>query len=165
MTVGITGISRMAAQPLSPRTNRKAVGFSSQQQDEYSNPVSIRTEKMLSLIGPTALSLVVGTVAGFATKSLTKAKTATAVTVGALATAVTALATIPGAVYAAKNRATMRNEQWNVYGAERKAATNIARGIHQEAKDPDMLSQAIDHQLKFKTSENGNGMAFITTNS
>lgn len=167
MVSGISNSSfNLTAQPIRNRENQKekSVKFAANN-SEYNNPVNKNTEMIVACSGPAILSLALGTGAGLMAKFMTtKVGNKMALGIGAVVTGVSALLTIPGAIYSANVNASMKKEHYNVFEGERKAATNIAREIHQETKDPDKLKSNIDNYFKFRTAEKGNGIGIISSN-
>lgn len=155
-------------QQISSKKENK-VGFSSKDagKTEYKNPVNPTTEKALACIAPTALSVVLGAVVGYAANKLIPAVgKKSAIAVGVVVAVISGLMSIPGAVYKANVNASMKKEQYDPFEAGKKAETALQRQLLEIAKDnPDALSKNADIALKLGLAKNGNGMAIVTPNA
>lgn len=174
MVAGLSNVS-FNSQAVQMNKSNKRVGFSSD--SEYHNPVSKNTEMALACTGPIVLSAVVGALFGFGKKIIETCKdkapevaekvekaakeTKFSWKAAGIAGGLTALITIPAAIYNARVNSSMKKEHYNAFEGERKAATTIARGINSEAKDPENLDNAVNHYAKFNTAQKGNSVGFI----
>lgn len=168
----LTGLSSLSSRNLGHRESN-SVGFSGEK-SEFNNPVNPTTEKALACVGPSILSIILGGAAYFAAHNLVeiagkKLSHVKSLWIGAGVAALSALMTIPGAIYNANVRASMRKEQYNPFEAEKKAETALQRQLLKQArKDPDdlkALSEKANIAMTLGIAKQGNGIAFISPNS
>lgn len=136
--------------------SQKSVGFSAQKDSEYKNPVSPTMERVVACTGPTVLSLILGTAAGFAVKHAFEFKNKKwPLIIGTGVAVVSGLMSIPGAWYGANVNTPLKKGEFSVKDAELKAETNIARGINEESKDPGNLDESLNHFYKLNMAKKG----------
>lgn len=159
MVSGLSNLTfRAASQEIRSNGREKSVGFSAEK-SEYHNPVNPTIEKAVACTGPVILSGLIGIGAFIGSKHVkVDAVKNNPKIIGGVAALITAILTIPGAIYNANVRARMKKEQYNPFEAEKKAETVLQRQLLEQAKgNPDDLSSNADIALKLGIAKNGGG--------
>ena len=141
---------------------QKAPQFGTQQSYDnyYENPVNRKTERNLAILRNISLSTIIGVVAGWLTKSFVKETTwKLPVGIGAAATAISMILTLPGALYGTKVRAFAREKEMDVFSRQKETQSDLYEDLNQEIRNDYVpLDQKINHYTTVKMAENGNGV-------
>lgn len=126
----------------------------SDNQDEYYNPVSVKTERNLAILSSVGTSGVVGAVvAGIvsALKEDTKLFSKVPILAGIAAAAGTLALTLPSSLYHTKVNATVKEKEMDVFTRDKELKKDLTTEVHDAVKDPKVsLDDKLNHNLKLQ---------------
>lgn len=130
--------------------------------EKYENPVNRNTERNLAILASAGASAVAGVVAGGLSTLFPKIK-ATGwkgpVGVGAVASLLVLVLTLPQRLYSTKVNAYARQKEMDVFSRQKSAQSNIYEDINDEIKDEKVsLDNKINHYATVKMADNGSGV-------
>ena len=124
----------------------------------YENPINRKTERNLAVLQSFGAGTLVGVLAAFATKSLTKAGKAPIIA-GVCAGLATIGLMLPSKLYNTKVNAYAREKEMDVFSRQKSAQSNIYEDINDEIKDENVsLDQKINHYSTVRMADNGSGV-------
>lgn len=131
--------------------------------EDYENPVNRKTERNLTVLQSSGVSLLAGITAGGITSCLMKEgakhKLPVSAGVGLAVAVLTAILTLPAKLYNTKLRAFAKEKEMDVFSRDRELKSNILSEVDKEVKDEDIsLDQKINHYTSVQMANNGNGM-------
>ncbi len=137
--------------------------FTDRKSERYENPINRKTERNLTVLQSTGVSLLAGVTAGGIStcfmKEGAKHKLPIAVAIGAAVGLLTAVLTIPTKIYDRKVKSFVREKEMDVFSRDRELKSNILTEVDKEIKDKDVsLDQKINHYTSIQMANNGNGM-------
>lgn len=139
-------------------------GEKSSKKTEYENPVSRSTERNLAILNATAGSAIAGAIVGGLTTFVTKGKNIP-ILAGLAAGGLTAIITLPPAIYNRKVSAFVKSKEMDVFSRDRNLKAELTEEVDKEVQDPKVsLDKKLDDNLKLQMANRGNalGVANIT---
>lgn len=133
--------------------------FTSEKQ-EYENPVNRKTERNLTVLQASGVSLIAGVTAGGIASCLIKegAKHKVPISVAAVGI-LTAVLTLPAKLYDRSVKSFVREKEMDVFTRDRELKSNILTEVDKEVKDEDVsLDQKLNHYTSLQMANNGKGM-------
>ncbi len=136
--------------------------FTSEKQ-EYENPVNRKTERNLTVLQASGVSLIAGVTAGGIASCLIKEgakhKVPISVAAGAAVGILTAVLTLPAKLYDRSVKSFVREKEMDVFTRDRELKSNILTEVDKEVKDEDVsLDQKLNHYTSLQMANNGKGM-------
>lgn len=133
------------------------------QNGEYENPINRKTERNLTVLQSSGVSVLAGiTAGGIAScfmKEGAKHKLPISAGIGAAVAVLTAILTLPAKLYNAKVKAVVKEKEMEVFSRDRELKANILGEVDKEVKDEDIsLDQKINHYTSIQLANNGSGM-------
>jgi hypothetical protein len=124
---------------------------------QYENPVSRKMEKFLAAMGTLAFSVIPGAIATFLTYEFKQNKKLAAIA-GLTTTAITALLTMPGALYNANVQAFAKEKEADVFSRTKSVETKLSEGIDQNiTNNTKSFEENINDYVRFTIGHNGRG--------
>ncbi len=125
-----------------------------EKEDEYYNPVSVKTERRLAVLSSAGTSAIVGAVVAGLTSALkedTKLFSKVPMIAGAIATLGTLALTLPSKLYHTKVNATVKEKEMDVFTRDKELKKDLTKEVHNEVKDPEVsLDDKLNHNLKLQ---------------
>ena len=144
-------------------TNRCPKPCFTSEKQEYENPVNRKTERNLTVLQASGVSLIAGVTAGGIASCLIKEgekhKVPISVDAGAAVGILTAVLTLPAKLYDRSVKAFVREKEMDVFTRDRELKSNILTEVDKEVKDEDVsLEQKLNHYTSLQMANNGKGM-------
>ena len=156
-------ISPVSAKTFAPKAAIKFKGnreentksTASDNQDEYYNPVSVKTERNLAILSSVGTSGVVGAVVAGIVSALknedTKLFSKVPILAGIAAAAGTLALTLPSSLYHTKVNATVKEKEMDVFTRDKELKKDLTKEVHDAVKDPEVsLDDKLNHNLKLQ---------------
>ena len=144
-------------------TNRCPKPCFTSEKQEYENPVNRKTERNLTVLQASGVSLIAGVTAGGIASCLIKEgakhNVPISVAAGAAVGILTAVLTLPAKLYDRSVKAFVREKEMDVFTRDRELKSNILTEVDKEVKDEDVsLEQKLNHYTSLQMANNGKGM-------
>lgn len=133
--------------------------------NEYYNPVDVKTERKLAVLSSAAISAVVGAIGAGLTSTFAHKDLFTKIPLlaGAAAALVTLALTLPSKLYHTKVGATVKEKQMDIFTRDAELQKDLTKEVHNEVKDSEVsLDEKLQHNLQLQLANKAAMVGFKT---
>jgi len=148
--------------------NSNSINFKGDKKEannEYYNPVDVKTERNLAILTSTGISVVMGAIGTGLISAVANKKVLSRIPLlaGAAIAAITIGLTLPLKLYDTKVKATVREKQMDIFTRDAELKKDLTKEVHDEVKDPDVsLDKKLAHNTQLQLANKAAMVGFKT---